>query len=143
MNCIEHLNVRSMKPLLQVIQYFYEIKLDRAILWCYLIWYVVTVYFYFDPSPRLWIDSLGISAVIGTALILSVSSGKSAKRDPWQVFRLYLMPFCVSSFSALIKGQGFIIIISPRLKETGIAIAGCAVFLLAVFLIKRFKRKFV
>lgn len=130
-----------MKPLLQVIQYFYEIKLDRAILWCYLIWYVVIVYFYFDPSPRLWIDSLGISAVIGTALILSVSSGKSAKRDPWQVFRLYLMPFCVSSFSALIKGQGFFIIVSPKFQETGLAIACCAVFLLAVFLIKRFKRK--
>ena len=32
-----------------LIQYLYEIKLDKAILWCYLIWYVVVVCFHFDP----------------------------------------------------------------------------------------------
>ncbi|MEG4327962.1 hypothetical protein, partial [Microcoleus sp. herbarium5] len=96
------------------IQYLYEIKLDKAILWCYLIWYVVVVCFHFDPSLKIWINSMGISAVIGTGLMLSVSSSKG-KRDHWQAFRLYLMPFCVSSFSALIKDQGFIMFISPNI----------------------------
>lgn len=96
------------------IQYLYEIKLDKAILWCYLIWYVVVVCFHFDPSLKIWINSMGISAVIGTGLMLSVSSSKG-KRDHWQAFRLYFMPFCVSSFSALIKDQGFIIFISPNI----------------------------
>lgn len=127
-----------------LIQYFCEIKSNKAILWCYLIWYVVIVYFYFDPSPKIWINAIGISAVIGTALLLSVSSGtssKTSKRDHWQTFRLYLMPFCVSSFSALIKDQGFIIILSPRIGETLIAILCCGLFLLVISVIKLIKNK--
>jgi hypothetical protein len=105
-----------------LIRYLYELKLAKAILWCYLIWYVVIVYFYFDPSLKLWLNAIGISLVIGTGLLLSVTSGKTGtgktgKRDNWQTFRLYLMPFCVSSFSALIKGQGFIVFVSPKAKE--------------------------
>ncbi|NJO52266.1 MAG: hypothetical protein HC840_25940 [Leptolyngbyaceae cyanobacterium RM2_2_4] len=122
-----------------LIQYFYEIKLNKAILWCYLIWYIVIVYFYFDPSPKIWTNAVGISAVIGTALLLSVSSGRSNQRDYWQTFRLYLMPFCVSSFSALIKDQGFIIIISPKLGETLVAMLWCGLFLLVVSVIKLIK----
>lgn len=124
-----------------LIQYLYEIKINKAILWCYLIWYVVVVYFYFDPSLRLWIDSIGISIIIGTALLLSVSSGKVGTRDDWQTFRLYLMPFCVSSFSALIKGQGFIVFISPKIKETLIAISCCVLFLLFTLAVKLIKNK--
>lgn len=123
-----------------LIQYLHEIKPDKAILWCYLIWYIVMVGFYFDASPKLWIDSIGISAVIGTGLLLSVSSGKG-KRDNWQTFRLYLMPFCVSSFSALIKGQGFIIVLSPNIQETLIAICCCALFLAVILGIKLTKNK--
>jgi hypothetical protein len=125
----------------QLIQYLYEIKLDKATLWCYLIWYVVVVCFYFDPSLRLWIDSIGISIVIGTGLLLSVSSSKTGKRDDWQTFRLYLMPFCVSSFSALIKGQGFIVFISPKMKETLVAVSCCVLFLSVILVIKLVNNK--
>jgi hypothetical protein len=116
----------------ELIQYLSEIKLDKAILWCYLIWYLTVVYFYFDPSLKIWINSVGISVVIGTGLLLSVSSGKSTTRDHWQTFRLYLMPFCVSSFSALIKDKGFIIIVSPKVCETGVSVLWCILFLLLV-----------
>ena len=115
-----------------LIQYLDEIKLDKAILWCYLIWYLVILYFYFDPSLKIWINSIGISAVIGTGLLFSVSSGKTGRSDPWQTFRLYLMPFCVSSFSALIKGQGFIVVVSPRIHETLVAVLCCTLFLAVV-----------
>jgi len=91
------------------------LKLDKAIFWCYLIWYVIVVCFHFYPAVKIWINSIGISAVIGTGLMLSVSSSKG-ERDHWQAFRLYLMPFCVSSFSALIKEEGFIVFISPNIK---------------------------
>ncbi|BAU13322.1 hypothetical protein LEP3755_38610 [Leptolyngbya sp. NIES-3755] len=117
----------------RLIDYLYHIKPGKAILWCYLIWYLVTVYFYFDPSPKIWINSIGISAVIGTALLLSVSA---QGRDFWQVFRLFLMPFCVSSFSALIKGQNFFIVISPRIEETIVAVALCGLFLCTIAVIK-------
>ena len=119
-----------------LIQYFEQIKLDKAILWCYLIWYGVTIYFHFDPSPKIWLNALGISAVIGTGLLLSVASGKISQRDNWQTFRLYLMPFCVSSFSALIKDQGFIVFLSPQPQEILVSVLFCALFLAAVFAIK-------
>jgi hypothetical protein len=118
-----------------LIRYLSELKPGKTILWCYLIWYLVVVYFYFDPSLKIWINAIGISAVIGTGLVLSVSSGKG-KSDRWQIFRLYLMPFCVSSFSALIKGKGFFVVVPPTLRETGIAIAGCIVFIAIVLSVK-------
>lgn len=125
-----------------LIQYLYEIKLDKAILWCYLIWYVTVVCFHFDPSVKIWINSIGISAVIGTGLMLSVSSSKG-ERDRWQAFRLYLMPFCVSSFSALIKEQGFIVFISPNIKETIVSVSCCVLFILIILVVKVFKNKVI
>ncbi|MDX2216778.1 MAG: hypothetical protein SFY66_26165 [Oculatellaceae cyanobacterium bins.114] len=124
-----------------LIRYLDEIKLDKAILWCYFIWYVVIVYFYFDPAPKIWINSIGISAVIGTGLMLSVAPNKTGKRDHWQTFRLYLMPFCVSSFSALIKDQGFIVIIPAKIQETTVAVLGCVAFLLAIAVIKFIQKR--
>ncbi len=125
-----------------LIQYLYEIKLDKAILWCYLIWYIVVVCFHFDPSVKIWINSIGISAVIGTGLMLSVSSSKG-ERDHWQAFRLYLMPFCVSSFSALIKEEGFIVFISPNIKETIVSLSGCVLFISVISVVKLFKNKVI
>jgi hypothetical protein len=124
-----------------LIQYFYEIKFGKLVLWCYLIWYVVVVYFYFDPSPKIWINALGISAVIGTGLIFSVATNKSGVGNYWQIFRLYLMPFCVSSFSALIKDRGVIVFISPKTRETLVSVSCCALFLAIVFGIKSFVKK--
>jgi hypothetical protein len=124
-----------------LIQYLDKLPFNKAILWCYLIWYLVIVTFYFDPSTKIWINSLGISAVIGTGLLLSVSSSPTNQRDHWQTFRLYLMPFCVSSFSALIKEKGFIIIVSPKLQETLVAVFCCTAFLSIVLLIKLLKNK--
>jgi len=125
-----------------LIQYLYEIKLDKAILWCYLIWYVTVVCFHFDPSVKIWINSIGISAVIGTGLMLSVSSSKG-ERDRWQAFRLYLMPFCVSSFSALIKEQGFIVFISPNIKETIVSVSCCVLFISVTLVVKVFRNKLI
>lgn len=125
-----------------LIQYLYEIKLDKAILWCYLIWYITVVCFHFDPSVKIWINSIGISAVIGTGLMLSVSSSKG-ERDRWQAFRLYLMPFCVSSFSALIKEKGFILFISPNIKETIVSVSCCVLFVLVILVVKKIKNKVI
>ena len=118
-----------------LMKYFQDIKLNKLILWCYLIWYLVIIIFYFEPTLKIWINAIGISVVIGTALVLSVSASDS-KVDYWQTFRLYLMPFCVSSFSSLIKDQGFIVIISPKPQETILAILSCVIFLLIIGAIK-------
>ena len=125
-----------------LIQYLAEIKLDKAILWCYLIWYVTVVCFHFDPSVKIWVNSIGISAVIGTGLMLSVSSSKREK-DRWQALRLYLMPFCVSSFSALIKEQGFLLFISPNIKETIVSVSCCVLFIVVILAVKTIKKKVI
>lgn len=115
--------------------YFAKLSPGKITLWCYLIWYLVFAARYFDPSPALWLTSLGISGIIGVALVLSTSSG-SSRPAGWVLFRLFLMPFCVSSFSALIKGRGFILIFSPDLRENLIAIGGCAAFCAFVAAVK-------
>ena len=81
------------------------------------IWWLFTVARYFDPSPRLWLSSLGLSAIIGTALYLSTVYGSQHKTQlgRWQIARLYMMPLCVSSFSAIIKDRGFILVFHPTL----------------------------
>ena len=128
-----------MTLLLTPFTYLAKLETGKLVLWCYLIWYLVTLVFYFDPSPAIWINSIGISVIIGIALLLSVG-GKGAKRlDRWQLFRLFLMPFCVSSFSSLIKGHGFIFIIPPRLVEQITAVGACAIFVLFVVVVKRVK----
>ncbi|HWV14252.1 MAG TPA: hypothetical protein VN030_02390 [Cellvibrio sp.] len=119
-----------------IYKYFVEIKPGRLVLWCYLLWYLVTLYYHFDPSPKLWINSLGISGVIGTALMLSVAP--TGGRDYWQIFRLYWMPFAVSSFAALIKNQNYFIIFSPDITEVLTAIFCCSLFVALVMLIKYF-----
>lgn len=130
---------KHLKKMKWLLQYFHKIKLDKTILWCYLIWYFVVVWFHFDPELKIWINAIGISLVIGTGLLLSVSSG--GDRDPWQTFRLYLMPFCVSSFSTLIKDQGFLVVIPPNIQETLVALVCCVAFLSIVFVIKFTNKK--
>ncbi len=113
-----------------MISYLSTLKAGKIVLWCYLIWYLSTVYFYFDPSLRIWLNAIGISVVIGIALILSVSRPAGTKVDFWQTFRLFMMPFAVSSFSSLIKGQDFILIFPPRWNELLISAGLCLAFVL-------------
>jgi hypothetical protein len=114
----------------RLIRYLAELTLPRIVLWCYLIWYGFVAVRYFDPSPSLWLSSLGISAIIGTGLYLSTAlAGRSRTQlEPWQVIRLYMMPFCVSSFAALIKGRGFVLVFHPSLEANAVALGGCASF---------------
>ena len=120
-----------------LIGYFAGLGARRQILWCYLIWYLVTVWYRFDPSPVIWMNCLGLSLVIGLGLVFSVNTAAGQKPDRWQVFRLFLMPFCVSSFSVLIKGHEYILIFPTARNELLVSIAACAAFVLCVFLLKQ------
>ena len=122
------------------LKYLSQLTPGKTALWCYLIWYLVTVVAHFDASPALWFTSLGISAVIGFALLLSVQSDPSVPPSRWQTFRLFLMPFCVSSFSALIKGQGYFLVVPSRPRELGWSIALCGLFVSLVLGVKRTQR---
>ena len=111
-------------------RYFAGLRSAQRVLWCYLLWYLYVLARYFDASPTLWLSSLGISAIVGTALYLSTArAGETRVRlERWQIARLYLMPFCVSSFAALIKGRGFILIFHPSVRDNLVATSLCALF---------------
>jgi hypothetical protein len=120
-----------------IYQYIKNLSMGKAVLWCYLIWYLVTIAHHFDPSPRLWMNSLGISGLIGIGLVLSVASQGGVKSvERWQLIRLFLMPFCVSSFAALTKNQGFVLMFSSNWSELLMALSCCAGFLGVVFSVK-------
>jgi hypothetical protein len=63
------------------------------------------------------------------------------KLEFWQTFRLFLMPFCVSSFAALVKDHNFILIFSRDIREIAVAVALCATLCLTVALLKRMRKR--
>lgn len=111
-----------------VIQYFAGLRVPKLVLWCYLAWYLTVSACYFDPSPVIWLTALGMSALIGIALIFATKvQGQGMER--WTVFRLFLFPFCVSSYSALIKGKGFFLIFPTEPRPFLAGVVACAVVL--------------
>jgi hypothetical protein len=119
-------------------RYLANLSRGRLVLWCYFIWYVVVLVRYFDASIRLWLTSLGLSAIIGTALFISTAKTGAARveLEGWQIFRLFLTPFCVSSFSALVKGRGFVLVFSPKPSEILLGAGLCALLCVVVLLAK-------
>lgn len=108
--------------------YLAGLSRGRFVLWCYFIWWIVVLIRYFDPDPQIWLTSFGLSVIIGTALYINTTASGTARvrLEPWPVFRLFLTPFCVSSFASLVKGRGFVLIFSPRWQEMAIALGACA-----------------
>lgn len=123
-----------------LIRYLQNLSTGRTILWCYFIWWAVSIVNHFDSTPRIWLTSLGLSAIIGAALLISTqsqSSGRWIWPDRWVTFRLFLMPFCVSSFSALVKSAGYLLVFPPTLRENTTGIGLIALFLLVVWGVKK------
>lgn len=111
-----------------LVRHFARLPVGLVILWCFLIWYLVMIVLHFEASPRLWLNGLGMSMIIGTVLRISMPHDASAARDFWRTFRLYAIPFCVSSFSALVRDDGFYAILSPALHANLLATGGCLLF---------------
>jgi len=120
------------------LRYFASLSAGKIVLWCFLLWYLATVIHHFDATPAIWLNALGISALIGVALYLSVREPGKPPPDRWTTFRLFLMPFCVSSFSQLIKGKGFVLVFPPDPHELAVTLAACAAFVGIVLAVKRF-----
>ena len=123
----------------RLLRYFAGLTTGRVILWCYAIWWIINVICRFDARPSLWVTSLGLSGIIGIALLISTRSASrgTTELDRWQVFRLFLMPFCVSSFAALVKDESYILIFPPSLRENAMGFGAIALFLALVTLLRR------
>ena len=117
-------------------RYLAHLAPGKIVLWCFLVWYLATVVHHFDATPSIWLNALGISAIIGVALYLSVREPGKPPPDRWTTLRLFMMPFCVSSFSQLIKGQGFMLVFPPGAREFAMSLAAVAIFVAVVFAAK-------
>ncbi|RYD47767.1 MAG: hypothetical protein EOP83_27520 [Verrucomicrobiaceae bacterium] len=107
-----------------VIRYFASLRVPKLALWCYLAWYLAMVACYFDGSPVIWLTALGMSALIGMALVFATKV-EGQGMEHWTIFRLFLFPFCVSSYSTLVKGKGFILIFPTELRPLLAGIGAC------------------
>ncbi len=117
----------------KILRYLSGLSGSMKVLWCCLIWYVFFAIKYFEPNGELWLRSVGIAILIGAVLNLNAFHSLENIRkaaNKWQVFRFFIIPFCVSSFPALIKDKGFILFFAPSLRENIIALALCVLFLL-------------
>ncbi len=93
---------------------------------------------YFEPKLSLWLNSLGISLFIGLGLLLSVMPKVGISgMEKWQIARLFIMPFCVSSFAAIIKDRGFMVIFSPLWQDNLGAMISCFTFVIFIWLCKK------
>jgi len=122
-----------------LLRYFASLRPSQYLLWCYLVWYLFVLVRYFDANPALWFSSLGISAIVGAALYVSTArAGHTRVRlERWQLVRFFLMPFCVSSFAALIKGHGFILVFHPSPRDNVLAAFACTLFVVATRALRR------
>ena len=111
-------------------RYLAALTNGQIALWCYFLWYAATVVHHFEPSPRLWLNALGISLVIGISLVLSVGGFQQAMQQRRQTARLFITPFCVSSFSALIKDEHFLLVLPPSRRELAVDVTLCLAFVL-------------
>ncbi len=128
----------------RLIGYLADVTFARGVLWCYLLWYLVVVGRHFDASPGLWLTSLGLSVIIGYALLLNAGFRLGQRLDRaarWQAFRFFLMPFCVSSFAAVVKGRGFVLVFSPDWREVALPALVCGLFLGALAAANRMQRR--
>ncbi|MDT8437436.1 MAG: hypothetical protein RQ729_00330 [Wenzhouxiangellaceae bacterium] len=126
---------------MRLIRHFGALPLGMQALWLFLVWYLAMVAQNFHPEPRLWLNALGMAAIVGTALMLSTAgaapSARSSAATFWRVLRLYAIPFCVSSFSALVRDRGFVAIFAPDWRENLIALLACAAFAFWLWLCRR------
>ena len=117
---------------MSLLRYIAGLPVSHQVLWGFVIWWAVMVGYYFAPNPQIWATSLGIGTIVGFALMLStgpISMDRFRNRF-WESMRLFICPFLVSSFSALIAGHNFILVFSPRWRENAAAVGSIALFLL-------------
>ncbi len=127
---------------MNVLIYLSRLSLNRIILWCYLIWYLVISIIYFDTNLNLWSTSFGVGIIVYAALTLSTGdfTWKRIHTHYWEAIRLFIIPFCVSSFSSLVKGYGFVLIFSPIFEEDLIAISAISLFIGMILTIKKISK---
>lgn len=113
-----------------MVRYLARVPAKRVVLWIALLWHGVVAFRHGDAGLAAWTTALGMAVIVGTLLTINAipAGGTLRSLAPWAVFRFFLIPFCVSSFSALVKGKGFWLIFPARLEDNLLPVGVCAAF---------------
>mmetsp|Transcript_22031 Transcript_22031/g.32836 ORF Transcript_22031/g.32836 Transcript_22031/m.32836 type:complete len:182 (-) Transcript_22031:204-749(-) len=94
--------------------------------WWLTIWYLYILSFYGSADPKMWGSAVGIAIIIGCTLFSNMYYApfdKFMEKNDWVVIRVFIIPFCVSSYSQVIqKKEDEFAFIFPR--DAGIALGG-------------------
>jgi len=120
--------------------YLYQLRVDKLLLWFYLIWYLTISTIYFSSDVMIWLTAAGLALIVGFALLLNNTGWpiNFSTINRWQIMRFFLIPFCVSSYSILIRDKGCILIFPPDLKTNVIALSTMGCFFIFVLLTKKY-----
>lgn len=92
------------------------------------IWYLVMMAFHAAAlDVATVVQALGLSAIVGTLLTGNAMGNAPLRRR--RVVRFFLIPFCVSSFTAATAPAGFVVIFAPSLLENALAALAVAALL--------------
>ena len=101
-----------------------SVQPHMLVLWGYFAYYLATVAFFFSATPgSLWLTALLVALIVGIALNAAALED-SGVRDyiveaPFRCLRFFLIPFCVSSLSAIsqINGDHFVLVFPSETTE--------------------------
>ncbi len=125
-----------------MIHYLARLDNRRLLLWSAFLWYVAIMARHATASPVLWLNSAGIAAVIGVILAANAIPPGRKWRELgfWPLARFFLIPFCVSSFSAVMNRVGLVLIFPHNVADNLVAAGTVALFLLVFAAARRWGR---
>ncbi len=124
--------------------YVYDLSRSRVVLWCYFAWYVCIIVNNFEASVQLWATALAMSGIVGFALYLNAmdKGNERINLGRWQIARFFLIPFCVSSYSAIAKVNDFVFVFPRSLTQLiAASILCCSIVLFTAILQHTVKKR--
>lgn len=127
---------------LKILRYLARLDNRRLLLWSAFLWYVAIMARHATASLPVWLNSAGIAAVISVILAANAVPPGRKWRDLgfWPLARFFLIPFCVSSFSAVMTKAGLMLIFPRNLTDNLVAVGTVAGFLLLCAAARRWTR---
>lgn len=124
------------------LRYLARLEARRVLLWSALIWYAVTMARHATANPDIWLGAAGVAGVVGVILAANAipPGGTWRALGFWPAARFFLIPFCVSSFSAVMREVGFVVIFPRNVADNLAAGGAVAAFLLLCGAARRLRR---
>lgn len=131
-----------MARIFTLISYLARLDNRRLLLWSAFLWYVAIMARHATSSPAVWLNSAGIAAVISVILAANAIPVGRNWQDLgfWPLARFFLIPFCVSSFSAVMNKAELVLIFPRNLADNLVAAGAVVLFLMLCAAARRWGR---